>query len=188
MTLKDLSHIGLLSTGQTDFPELRKLGEYKVYRSVPDEDAKRSFNVSMHNAMKLNRGQKLLLVEEDVYFSDLTHLDQALAELPENFELCYLGANLVDEVQGYSEHLVKTMGCWTTHAVIYNCCAEIADIYDGETMFDEWLRANIHARGNTYVIRPFVAYQQTHYSALWQQDADYGEILNTSNQKAIDAH
>lgn len=187
MLTKDLLHIGVLSTKETDFKEVRKFGDYEVYLSIPDQNPKRSFNLSMHHIMTLNRGRMLALFEEDVCFSAMDHLDQALSELPADWEMCYLGANIVDGIETYSEHLVKCFGCWTTHGVLYNNCADIADLYDGETMFDEWLRANIHPRGNTYLVRPFMAYQQSHFSTLWQMNADYGEILNISNQKAINA-
>ena len=46
----------------------------------------------------------LLLCEDDVEIRNYEHFKQAISELPSDWELCYLGANVIGPVERYSEH------------------------------------------------------------------------------------
>lgn len=179
--------INVLSVHEDSFPEVAKVGSYRVTKAIPHDDARHSFNVSMLAIMGAYKDRMLLNFEEDVRIGDMAHFQQALSELPDDWELCYLGANITDRVEAYSPHLVRCYGCWTSHGVLYNITREIAENYDTAVMFDDWLKVNVHPRGNTYIIRPFIAYQMPHYTRLWSMNADYSELFRVSNNKAMEA-
>jgi hypothetical protein len=157
----------------------------EVVYAVIHEDSKTSFNLSMQKIMNSTDGV-LLLFEDDVEIRDFSHFEDAVSQLPSDWELCYLGANLVAPIEKYSENLYKTFGAWTTHAVIYNNPKELCKAYtDTSIMFDDWLKTNIHPRGNTYIIKPMIAWQKPHKSDLWNGYVDYTRIFDDSAAKLI---
>ena len=157
----------------------------EVVYAVEHDDARTSFNLSMQKIMNSNNGV-LLLFEDDVEIRDLSHFENAISQLPSDWELCYLGANLVDHIEKYSENLYKTFGAWTTHAVMYNNPKELCKGYtDTSIMFDDWLKTWIHPRGNTYIIKPMIAWQKPHQSDLWNGYVDYTRIFDDSAAKLI---
>jgi len=52
-------------------------------------------------------------------------------------------------------------------------------------MFDDWLKTNIHSKGNTYIIKPMIAWQKPHQSDLWNGYVDYTRIFDDSAAKLI---
>lgn len=134
----------------------------------------------------LETGEKIaLLLEDDVLFRGLDRLGWAALELPENWDILYLGANITDGVFGikerppvkYSEQLYRIRAAWTTHAIIYT--RKIADIivrhYPVHTfeMYDQWLNENILPHYNCFLVNPMICYQRPGRSDLWNHNADY---------------
>src|SRR5689334_272401 len=67
-----------------------------------------------------------LLLEDDVQFRSLHILDKAISQLPRDWDVLYLGANLIGvdinrlpEPTQYSENLFALRGAWTSHAIAY---------------------------------------------------------------------
>jgi hypothetical protein len=157
----------------------------EVVYAVQDENPKTSFNLSMQKIMNSTNGV-LLLFEDDVEIRDFNHFEEAISQLPSDWELCYLGANLIAPIEKYSDNLYKTFGAWTTHAVMYNNPKELCKGYTNTSiMFDDWLKTNIHSRGNTYIIKPMIAWQKPHQSDLWNGYVDYTRIFDDSAAKLI---
>jgi hypothetical protein len=166
--------------------EINKLGiEAKVVYAEKHSNPKTSYNISISNICK-EIDDVLYFFEDDVEIRENEHLISALRQLPPDWEICYLGANLVAPIEKYSDNLYRTFGCWTTHAVIFNNPKAICEAYtDSSVMFDDWLKDNVHPRGNSYIIAPMIAWQKPHQSALWDHYADYREIFNGSANKLI---
>jgi hypothetical protein len=134
---------------------------------------------------------RLLHLEDDVMFRDLTHLSQAINELPDDWDVLYLGANLICWNNGepnperYSDHLFRVRAAWTTHAVAYNkkCVRRILEgqpSFDAQ-MFDNWLSTRLPEL-NAYCVAPMVAYQRPRFSSIWQREVedDYTDIFGAS--------
>lgn len=156
-----------------------------VVYAIEDDNPKVSFNKSMKHIMETST-DKLLLFEDDVDIRYFSHFDKAIEQLPDDWEMCYLGANLVAPIERYSDNLFKTFGAWTTHAVMYNNPKELTKDYtDFNYMFDDWLKTNIHPRGNSYVISPMIAWQRPSESDLWNHFADYTRIFDDSANKLL---
>lgn len=134
----------------------------------------------------------LLHLEDDCIFRDLSHVDQALRELPEDWDLVYFGANLIMWNNGvaaperYSEHLFRLSGAWTTHCVGYSrkMVPFILENQPGfsERMFDNYL-SDVLPQLKAYVIAPMVAYQRPHVSSIWGRFDDYTAIFDASQEK-----
>ena len=173
--------IGLLSKALQDIEKITDTCE--VFYAIKDSNPKYSFNKSMKAIMESSDGP-LMLFEDDVWIKKTKHLEDALSQLPEDWDLCYLGANLVAPVERYSENLFKTFGAWTTHAVIYKNPQEIGRRYEDTTiMFDDWLKTWYHPKGKSFIISPMIAWQRPHQSDLWNHFADYVNIFNDSANK-----
>lgn len=183
--------VKILTTRNSDMlysalKEMHKIGlSGQVVYATEHQDAKTSFNLSMQKIMHSTSGV-LLLFEDDVEIKDFTHFNEAVSQLPSDWELCYLGANLIAPIEKYSNNLYKTFGAWTTHAVMYNNPKELCKGYsDTSIMFDDWLKTWIHPRGNTYIIKPMIAWQKPHNSNLWGHYANYTRIFDDSASKLI---
>ena len=67
---------------------------------------------------------------------------------------------------------------------MYNNPKELTKDYtDFNYMFDDWLKTNIHPRGNSYIISPMIAWQRPSQSDLWNHFADYTRIFDDSANK-----
>lgn len=133
-----------------------------------------SFCISQYGMLKQfleTDGNKLLTLEDDVLFKNLDHLSDALSELPDNWDILYLGANDRGITpQKFSKHLCRIKTAWTTHAIAYSrkMVEIIVKNYPVETfaMYDDWL-SNQLADHNCFIVNPPVAWQRKGISDLW---------------------
>lgn len=148
----------------------------------------------MLKAFLASKTKTALLLEDDVIFRDLDHLTPALAELPADWDILYLGANITSMVFGieqnppvrHSDHLYRVRRAWTTHAVAYS--REMAEIIVRDypvgsfEMYDNWLSGNILEHYDCYLVNPMVAWQRPGRSDLWGADTDYTGAFELGNK------
>lgn len=143
--------------------------------------------------------QTLLHLEDDCCFRELGHVQQALSELPSDWDIIYFGANLLlwnvdpPAPERYSDHLFRIRAAWTTHCVGYNrkCVPFILENQPGfsERMFDNAL-SDMLPQLNAFIIAPMVAYQVPHASGIWKEEdgvtpkwTDYTDMFLASEEK-----
>lgn len=129
--------------------------------------------------------ERLLFLEDDCVFKNYAHIDQALKELPSDWDIVYFGCNIQDEKPvKITDNLFKINGAYTTHCIGYNkkCIPFILENQPGfsEQMYDNWLAGQ---KLNAYVINPMAAWQRREYSAIWERDVDYNEHFIQSQKK-----
>jgi hypothetical protein len=179
--------------------EFRRVGlNVQPYHAVKEIGPHQSFTHSERNILLDflfdSDANTLLHLEDDVTFRNLDHLPQAISELPPDWDVLYLGANLIcwgkDEPWPiyYTPNLFKVMAAWTTHAVAYNkrCVRRILEgqpSFDA-LMFDNWLSSRLPEL-NAYCVAPMVAYQRPRVSSIWQKGVvdDYTDIFLASEAK-----
>jgi GR25 family glycosyltransferase involved in LPS biosynthesis len=155
---------------------------FKIINGIKSDNPTKGFNEAQHNALKFAHGNTLIL-EDDVTFHNIEHLGAALYELPYDWDMLYLGANVVGtdlcswpEPEFYSMHLKKVTQAWTTHAIAYSK-AGLEKILGSWTvddqMYDDWLRCNLD-KLNAFIISPMIADQRPGFSDIWQRDVNYG--------------
>lgn len=178
--------------------EFKRVGlEVVKFNALPDIGPHQSFNRSTRQILVdfwESGSQRLLFLEEDVQFVSLSHLEKALCELPQDFDICYLGGNVSEEIftkpQKYSDHLCKVFNCWTTHAVCYNrkIVPWILENQPGFSvqMYDNWISNHLH-KFNAFIINPMVAVQRSRVSSIWGTFCDYTDKFEQSNQKLATA-
>lgn len=170
------------------------ISDYTVFSALPDETPHRSFNRSMNgilNAFLKTDKQRLLILEDDVVFSDDAEgiLKAARLQLPTEWDILYLGANLhvggFKEPIRYSKNLARIYNAWTTHAIAFNrkCVKWLAynqpQFHEG--MFDGWLSDQLF-HFNAFCISPMIAYQHSGESLIWGNRVDYTPVFDESNK------
>lgn len=168
--------------------ELDRVGliDYKRFLCIPADQPIKSFCLSQYAMLKtfLTTGkQTLLILEDDVVFEQLDRLDKALADLPEDWDMLFLGANITGGVTNIvarppvrvTDNLYRIRAAWTTHAVAYTreAARKITCAYDGKSMYDAWLSEEILPQVKAYLVNPMVAFQRPGKSDLWGIETDY---------------
>lgn len=165
----------------------------KPFQALPSElGPHQSFNNSTWAILQQfydSKDHTLLFLEDDCDFRNLHLLPQVLRELPKDFDIFYLGANIRDEKpERISQHIYRVRDCWTTHAVVYRkqIVKFILDNHPGESemMFDTWLSTQL-PNWKAYVCKPFLAYQRPRKSAIWNEVVNYEEIFKNSQMKLV---
>lgn len=150
--------------------------DYDRFEAVPG--GYMGFNQSMKQALQ-GDGELLLLEDDCIFEGNVFDLIAARAELPDDWDMLYLGANIKSEQVRHSEHLYKCDDAWTTHAILYSVkgrkwCAD--NFPTGETtIYDEWINTVGKRNGlKRFVIKPFIAIQSDGYSDIWGAMVTYG--------------
>lgn len=178
--------------GQAEF---NRVGlEVEKFQAVKEIGPHQSFSHSERDIL-LNflhsDAQTLLHLEDDCVFRDLGHLPKAIDELPDDWDVLYLGANLIQwgnspDPERYSEHLFRVKSAWTTHAIAYNkkCVEFILGKQPGfnDRMYDNAL-SDLLPELNAFIVAPMVAYQRPRFSSIWDRDTDYNDVFMQSEER-----
>lgn len=177
--------------------EFERVGlKVEKFQSIPDIGPHQSFSKSEREILCqfwLSEQSTMLHVEDDCIFRDLTHLPEALSELPDDWDVVYLGANLIlwgdaPKPERYSEHLFRVTAAWTTHCVGYSRKGArfLLEQQPGlsEMMFDNWMSSRLPEM-NAYCVAPMVAYQRPRKSSIWKMNEidDYTGIFEMSDER-----
>lgn len=165
------------------------------YHAVKEVGPQQSFSHSERNILLeflFSDDNRLLHLEDDVVFRDLTHLPAAVSQLPVDWDILYLGANLVCGGAGpmaprrYSSHLFRINAAWTTHAIAYNKkCVEFIlgnQPSFNERMYDSAL-SDLLPRLQTFVVAPMVAWQRARHSSIWGRYDDHTPVFEASEAR-----
>jgi len=130
----------------------------------------------------------LLIFEDDAtYRGWATNLEQAIQDLPSDWDMLMLGANIKDSrLDRISKNLVRTYGSWTTHAILYShrFAKEMAEI-DLDIPIDEYFRTKVHPKGNSYICVPFLSFQRPSESDIEGGYKNYTSLFEDSEAKAF---
>ena len=131
--------------------------------------------------------EPILVLEDDCYMvRDISYMHKAIAQLPLNFDMLLLGANLKGNVHKRHRHLYRISGAWTTHAVYYNpnfIRRITPHLPDLPIPIDEWYRRVVHPLRRSFVVAPMVAYQRPSISDIEGTHNDYTNIFEASNRQ-----
>lgn len=170
----------------TEAFEVVGMDRVRRFPALPADQPLKSFCLSQYAMLKTfltTSKWTLLVLEDDVVFDGIGTLAGALAELPEDWSVLFLGANITDGVANIQQRppvrissgLYRVQAAWTTHAIAYTreAAKRIACAYDGVSMYDAWLSENMLPNLKAYLVNPMVAYQRPGKSDLWGCETDY---------------
>lgn len=183
--------------------EFRRVGLTDVLQcyAQPGKTTFESFNKSQLAMLQafLETGQETLItLEDDILFQGdeweiKSNLRFVIKELPLNWDIFYLGANLLcmdwekHPPVKYSSHLARIYHAWTTHAVAYrrSVVEHIVNTYHISKLYDAFLSENVLPYKNAFIMRPMIAWQRPGKSDLWNNESDYTDAFVKSNKLII---
>lgn len=141
--------------------------------------------------MILRSERYFFIFEDDVVllpnFADT--LIKAISELPENWDLLYLGANLQQPITKYSKHLCRLKGAFCTHAMLFNNNRGLADYIIGHSptikKIDIFYRDHLQEHFNTFICNPMIATQADSYSDITRKNQKYEQLMIDNFNKNI---
>lgn len=147
-----------------------------------------SFNQAHYDAIKkgYDTGEPFCIFEDDIIFDlNWKRLEEATAQLPDNWDLLYLGANITgydncvwQMPQKVSQNIVRMYNAWMTHAIVYsNKMAKwVLDNFNPQSfpVYDEWLRVNAMPVKDVYLVNPMICFQRPGYSDVSLAEVAYG--------------
>lgn len=148
--------------------------------AYPGADPFESFNLSCLEMIRagIRENGPMIAFEDDAEFRDCSHLEIALNGLPGDWDVLYLGCNLLDmNPVRHGPNLCRIKSAWTTHAVAYSMRAmefinEHFEVKPG-VMFDDFLSREVLPKFNAFLVNPTVCWQRPGKSDLWNNQANY---------------
>jgi GR25 family glycosyltransferase involved in LPS biosynthesis len=143
---------------------------------------------------KYSHLRSLLILEDDFALKgDLAHVEGALAALPADWEVVYLGGLVFpDEINTdrAADHLHRAKNVVCTHAYglsrlgMQRLIREFGPMVarGSRTPIDEYLRAQLQPKGKAYVVTPMVFAQRPSYSDLTGKFSDHNLFYSTNNK------
>lgn len=133
----------------------------------------------------ISKGQSnIMVLEDDATFlaPPIEFLNTVLTQLPQDYHCFYLGANLINTPERYSENILKIRSAYATHAIIYSRAAIdiIMSLLDNHiTAYDIILMNNLQGHGKCYCTYPLLATQQPGYSNIEKRIMDWSALMFT---------
>jgi hypothetical protein len=147
-----------------------------------------AFNRSQWNVINESKEcLNALILEDDVEFRQWHHLEQAMSELPADWDCLWLGANVNGtQLERHSDHLFKIRNSFTTHGVAYSgkMMKWIVENFNPDEfpIYDELLRVNVQEQFKCFLIAPMIAWQRPDQSDIWGHHADYTSCFIEGNK------
>jgi len=104
---------------------------------------------------------------------------KAYSQLPDDWDMFYLGATLNEPLEQYSENLYRLKRAWATHAFIYNNQNGVVDYIlknHNTKKFSVFLCDDVQFKFNCYITYPMVATQRAGHSDILRHYVDYKVI------------
>ncbi len=178
--------------------EFARIGiEVERFEAHEGDNKHLAFNSSQYHVIQkaLKDGcNRFLVLEDDVIFQRMNHLETALKELPTNWDLVYLGGNVIGSDQmnwkrpmKYSKHLCRLFNAWQTQSVGYSRkgAQYVLNNFDYKDfpIYDEWLRVNMLTDKLCYIVNPQITYQRPGISDIWGGHTDYTSCWSEGNKR-----
>ncbi len=130
----------------------------------------------------------ILVLEDDAVFEpdSLEIMNKAISQLPDDWDMLYLGANVKAKATRYSDNLFSVRsGVHCTHAMLWSDKGRksMSELFDPErdslefVVIDHWLYMKGLGLMNCYVVWPMIAYQRAGHSDIRLAYYDYKEEM-----------
>ena len=153
--------------------EMKVLGATPIRFSATLKRRRHSGCISSHMALwsKVKDEGIVMVIEDDILFLDNAkeNFEMALHQLPEDWDMLYLGATLTKKIYRYSDNLYVLQGGSAAHGIIYNNQNGVIDYIlksHNRNRIDSFLRDDVQENFNCYMTRPMIAIQSPGFSNL----------------------
>jgi len=170
--------------------------EVERFPAVSGENRTIAFNTSQLEVLKkslADGANNPLILEDDVEIRGSMHLHYAMNELPSDWDIIYLGGNIIGidvipfrKPVRHSAHLFKVLDCWQTQSVGYSrkMVEWLVENFkvDCGWIYDEFLRQEVLHRFNCFIVAPQVTLQRKSYSDIWSVEANFTHLFDAGNE------
>ena len=167
--------------------EFKNLGvDPEWFYAIPSIGRHESFNLSQKAILEkfIESGKETLLCFED----DMCVVNkQGLCgkkDLPDDWDVLYLGANILGNTEKVTANLFRIENVRTTHAIAYTRKAALKILIDfpheSSIMYDEYI-SNLEL--NRFVLNPMVCWQSPGHSDIWERQVNYNREFRESQKK-----
>jgi GR25 family glycosyltransferase involved in LPS biosynthesis len=124
------------------------------------------------NILAKQREYPFVIFEDDcIMLEPWSVVEDALNQLPYNWDALWLGATLRKPITRYSENLHILRDAYTTHAIIYNTKRIVNFILERHNTpsgknLDIFLKKEVQKRFNCFITRPMCAVQKSDWSDI----------------------
>lgn len=145
------------------------------YEAIINTDGAKGLSRTMYKLMeyvKVAQLSNVLVFEDDFIF--ILGIDEVMnkvmAQLPPDFDLLYLGCNLLVPPVRHSENLFKIKSAYSSHAILYSAKAIdlILSHWDEDKPYDNFLMTKIQPYGNCFVTNPMLCSQRKGVSSIFE--------------------
>ena len=145
------------------------------------------FNTNGHLGCMLSHTELLEEIKEDIFMiieDDILtlgtreDLDKAIEQLPDDWDMLYLGANLSEPLERFSDNLFRLKGGKVSHAIMYNNQNEVVEyiLENHHIPIDNFFAEMAQNRFNCFITYPMICTQDPGYSDTIRWWKDYEEI------------
>lgn len=137
-------------------------------------------------------GERILVLEDDVVFCSFFKELYSIMynELPDNWDMLYLGGNADRPQVRHSHWLYKAVGILTTHAILYSGRMtqwlannmQVPEVVTRQNTIDVWYANEIQPKFNCFIAYPQIAAQRLGYSDICGMDINYKYFNNQSKR------
>ena len=180
------------NAAQSEFKKLRgNVLKWNATKEVIGFDGCRKSHLGLMNHHLQTYGNELFTVyEDDVQFcvqNPQDAIEQAMRELPDDWDMLYLGATLTENLKKYSPHLYRLHKAWTTHAMIFNNQNGVVDFIlennGGGRKIDVFYADVVQQRFNCFITNPMIATQRNGFSDILNKNVNNGNIIQDYYKK-----
>jgi len=129
---------------------------------------------------------RFTIFEDDIQFlkygsvSPLRHIEKAYNQLPINWDILYLGANILSSFKKYSDNLCRLKDAYCNHALIYNnpaVCDYVLSQKDSIRKIDVFFQHYVQELFNCFIVNPMIATQADSYSDIVNKDTSHTKMF-----------
>jgi len=127
---------------------------------------------------------EFMIIEDDMEIcvdNPIELMNEAYSQLPEDWDMFYLGATLNQKLEQYSKNLYRLKAAWATQAIIYNNQNGVVDYIienHNQPKFSVFLSNDVQNNFNCYITYPMIATQHAGMSDILRHYVDYKVITD----------
>jgi len=170
-------------------PNTKLVTPFLLYKAIIDKnDGANGLLLTMHRIFEENKGSNTLILEDDfvILRDDFNEIMEAVMnQLDNEFDLLYLGCNLLMPPVKVSENIFKVSAAYSSHSVIYSKKGIdlILKLWKYDKPFDMFLMQEIQPYGKCYCTYPMLISQSKGVSNIF----NYDPKVNIGIEKYYDA-
>lgn len=176
---------------QKEFDKLNIKDKVNRFSAIKKDDGRIGVIKSVLNILKYAKEKNLnniLIFEDDIKFLNVDNfeniLNNSINQLPDNWQLFYLGANLNTKNNKYSDNLVQLKNAYAAHSIAYNknifnkiiyYAEDINRINNIKDVYDVFL-TKIQNNNLSFATHPLLSTQLQSYSDIEKCHVNYDFI------------